>query len=109
MSKLDRVGKICGHILTIAYLPLSLYSFLLYMASEATISANNPLYICLINVFCVFTLIIPFLCFAGVVVSAILRNRGCSAASFVIQFVPLIIFVLNQLLLAFAQTLPPKI
>jgi len=110
MNKLlDKAGDICNRNLGILYIPLSLFSILLYMASESTIGANNPLYIGLINLFCVITLAVPFLCFGGIFLSAILRNKGCSVASFVVQFVPLAVFALNQLLLTYAETLPRKI
>lgn len=109
MKKLDAVGERCNIILMVLYLPLSLFCWLLYMASEATIDANNPLFIGLINVFCIITLLIPLLCVAGIVGSILLRKNGRSVLSFVIQFIPLILFGLNMLLLEYAESLPPKI
>lgn len=110
MNKLlDKVGEICNRILGILYIPLSLFSFLLGMASESTIGANNSLFIGLIYLFCFITYAVPFLCFAGIFLSAILRNKGRSVAAFVVQFVPLAVFALNQLLLTYAESLPRKI
>jgi Na+-driven multidrug efflux pump len=109
MKKLDKISNICNAILTVLYVPLSLFSYLLYMASEATMDANNPLFISLINVFCVITLLIPLMCFAGIAGSMLLRKNGRSVSSFIVQFIPMVIFVLNNLLLKYAESLPPKI
>ncbi len=76
------------------------------MASEGTIDATNPVYINLINIFCIISFVIPFLCVAGIVGSFILRKKGHNILSLVIQFVPLVIFILNMILLAFAESFP---
>ena len=76
------------------------------MASESTIDATNPLYITLIEIFCIISLIIPFLCIAGIIVSLILRKKGYSISSFVFQFLPLVIFILNIILLCIAESIP---
>ena len=99
MKKLDKIGKIFNVILGITYIPLSLFSWLLQMASEITMYATNTIYITLINVFCVVCFIIPLLCIAGIIVSVILRKKGYSKSSFIVQFVPLVIFILNLILL----------
>ncbi len=101
--------KISRTVVAILYIPLSLFSFLMYMASEATIGATNPVFIGLINVFCVITLSMPLICCAGVAVSGILQSRKRRIASVIVLLVPMVVFILNNLLLAYAQTLPPKI
>ena len=106
MKKLDKIGKIFNVILGITYIPLSLFSWLLQMASEITMEATNSIYITLINVFCVVCFIIPLLCIAGIIVSVILREKGYSKSSFIVQFVPLAIFILNIILLCIAESIP---
>ena len=106
MKRIDRIGKIFNFILGILYIPLSLFSWLLQMASESIIDAANPLYINLINIFCVIAFLIPLLCMAGILLSIVFRRKGRSVFSFVIQFLPLVIFLLNLLLLAVAESLP---
>ena len=109
MKKLDKIGAVFNIILGVSYIPLSLFSWLLQMASESTIDATNPLYITLIEIFCIISFIIPFLCIVGIIVSLILRKKGCSISSFVVQFLPLVIFILNIILLCVAESISPII
>lgn len=83
MKKIDKISKTSNIVLGVLYIPLSLISWLLQMVSESTMDATNPLYIGLIDTFCV--------------------------VAFVIQFIPLIVFVVNLLLLVFAESVPPRI
>ena len=107
MKKLDKVGRVFNVILLVVYIPLSLVSFLFGMASEATIGATNPLFITLINIFCVITMVNSLLFFVGIIMSVILRRKGYSVPSFVVQFIPLAIFILN-LVFGFFTDLVPK-
>ncbi len=109
MKRIDRIGKFFNLFLGILYIPLSLFSWILQMASERTMGATNPLYINLINIFCVIASLIPLLCIAGILLSIVFRRKGCSVFSLVIQFLPLVIFLLNLLLLAVAELLPAVI
>ena len=106
MNEIDKAGRILNWILGAIYVPISFFSWLLQMASEGTIDATNPLYITLIEIFCIISFIIPFLCIAGIIVSLILRKKGYSISSFVVQFLPLVIFILNIILLCIAESIP---
>ena len=108
-KKLDRVGYVFNIVLSIIYIPISWISWLFMMASEAKIDATNQTFIFLINVFCWITMIIPFLCFLGIFLSVRYRKKGYSVRSFVVQFLPLVIFGMNLLLLFIAERLPAKI
>lgn len=76
------------------------------MASEGTLDAINPLYISLVKLFCLISFIIPFLCVAGIIISIVLRKREYIILSIIIQFLPLVVFILNLILLAYAESLP---
>lgn len=108
-KKLDRVGYVFNIVLSILYIPISLFSWLLLMASEASIDATNQTFIILINIFCWIALLIPFLCFLGIFISVRFRKKGHSVWSFIIQFLPLVIFGMNLLLLFIAESLPATI
>jgi len=99
-SKLDKVGVIFNTVLSILYFPLSAFSMLMFMASEATIGATNQLYIMLIRIFCYITITVPLICIISITLSVILRIKGKSIASFCIQFLPIIVFILNLLFLS---------
>ena len=106
MQKIEKISKAFNIVLGVVYIPLSLFSWLLQMASEGTIDATNPLYITLIEIFCIISFIIPFLCIAGIIISVIFRKKGYSKCSLVIQFLPLVIFALNLMLLCYAESMP---
>ena len=106
MQKIEKISKVFNIVLGVVYIPLSLFSWLLQMASEGTIDATNPLYITLIEIFCIISFIIPFLCIAGIIISVIFRKKGYSKCSLVIQFLPLVIFALNLMLLCYAESMP---
>lgn len=82
-------------MLSIFYFPISGFSMLIVMASEGTIGVTNQLYINLITVFCYLTISIPILCIICIALSVILRIKRKNIASFCIQFIPLVIFILN--------------
>lgn len=109
MKPLDKASKFFNIVLGVVYVPMSLFSWLLTMASEGTMGATNPTYITLLHIVCVVAFAIPVLCVLGLVLSVIFRKKGHALASLVIQFVPLGIFLLNVLLLAIAERLPSVI
>ena len=109
MKKLDKAGYIWNIILSIIYIPVSFFSWLSFMASEATIGATNQVFIAMINIFCHISLMIPLFCFLGILLSVRFRRKGYVVWSFVIQFLPLIIFGMNLLLLFIAETFPATI
>jgi len=106
MTKLDKIGVVFNILLGLLYIPLSLFSLLMQMVSEALIGATNPLYIALIHISCAIFLIVSLLCPAGIIVSVVLRRKGYSRASFITQFIPLIMFVLNLILICFTDLIP---
>ena len=107
MKKLDKLGVVLNIVLGVFYLPFSFFCFILLMMSEATIGATNPIYICMIDIFCFVEFFIPLLCLVGIALSIWFRKKGYSVLSFVIQFLPLFIFALN-LAFGFVTDFIPK-
>ena len=103
--KLDKITIILNVILSILYIPFSLFSWLLAMASESTFVVTNKTYILLINVFCYITLTIPFICILSILLSFIFRKQQKSVLSFVIQFLPIMVFFMNLGLLFFTESI----
>ena len=94
-SKIDKVGIITNIILSFLYVPLANVSLLLLMASEGTMSVTNQLYITLIDIFCWITVSVPVLCIVCIISSVILRKKRKSIISFIVQFIPIMVFLLN--------------
>lgn len=109
MKKSDIVGLVFNIVLGTLYVPFSVVCWLFMMASESTIDATNPTYINLVDVFCVVSFIIPFLCAASIVLSVVLRIKKHRVISFLIQFLPIVVFGMNLLLLYFTELLPKAI
>ena len=109
MQKIDKLRRTFNIILTVLYFPLSLFSWLMQMVSVDTIDATNPLYITWINIFCIISFLIPFLCIAGIVLSILWRKKGHSVPSFIVQLIPLAVFILNLVFLFFADFIPKVI
>lgn len=103
MKRIDKISRICNFVLCIFYIPLSFFSWLMQMASESAIGVSNMLYVVLVDIFCVISFFIPLLCFGGILLSHFLRKKGHSIWSLAVQFIPLIVFVLNLLLLVCAD------
>ena len=106
MKKLDKLSKLLNLILGFLYIPLSLFSWLLQMASESAMEATNPLYINLISIVCVVAFLIPFLCIVGTLVAIFLRRKRHYILSIVFQLMPLTVFLLNLALLACTDLIP---
>lgn len=100
MKKPDKAYRVCHAVLCVLYFPLSFFSWLMQMASESAIGVTNMLYVVLIDIFCVISFLIPLLCVGGILLSRFLWKKERSVAAFVVQFIPLAVFVLNLLLLA---------
>ena len=109
MKKLDKLGIVFNVVLSVFYIPFSLFCFLALMLSEMAIGATNPTYICIIDVFCMVDFFIPLLCIVGIVLSVWFRKKGKSIWSFVIQFLPLIVFALDLIFLFLTDFIPKTI
>lgn len=109
MKKIDKLGIVFNIILGIAYIPFSFFCWLSLMISEITIGATNPLYLHIVDLFCIVDFFIPLLCLIGIVLSVIFRAKGYSVLSFVIQFAPIIVFILNLFLLYITDFIPKVI
>ncbi len=109
MKKLDKLGIVFNVVLSVFYIPFSFFCFMLLMVSEAAIGATNPIYICIIDVFCFVDFFIPLLCLVGIALSIWFRKKGYSIFSFVIQFLPLVVFVLDLIFLFLTDFIPKAI
>ena len=99
MKKAERVGYILSIVLTILYIPVSFFSFLLGMLSEVVMDTTNQIFINLINILSCIAMLVPIFCFFGILLSIRCRKKGYIAWSFVFQFLPLIIFGMNILMI----------
>lgn len=106
MKMLDKISMISNIILGLLYVPLSFFCLLLQMASDGTVGATNPLYIQMNRIFCMVALTVPFFCVVGIVLSIVFRKKGCYVWSFIIQFLPIVVFGLDLVLLEFTNFIP---
>ena len=97
MKKSKKVGYVLNIILAILYIPMSLFSFLLGMVSEVVMDATNQIFISLIHISSCVAMLVPIFCFVGILFSIRCRKKGYIVWSFVLQFLPLVIFCVNLL------------
>ena len=91
-EKLDRAGAVTNVILGILYSPLSLVGSLFGMVGEGYINNSSPAQDVLIEVITILGFYTPLVSLGSILTSVLLRNRGCSRYSFVIQFAALVYF-----------------
>ena len=109
MKKFEKAGYVLNIVLTILYIPMSLFSFLLGMLSEVVMDTTNQIFISLINISSCVAMLVPIFCFVGILFSVRCRKKGYIVWSFVLQFVPLIIFSVNLLLIYIIDVLVPTL
>lgn len=90
-NKLDKIGVVCNIVLAVLYVPMSLYGIFSLFTADSMSMYSEPVQngiTLLIGV----GIALPFLSVAGILASVVLRKMGIRIWSFVIQFVPLILF-----------------
>ena len=97
MKKSQRVGYVLSIVLTILYIPISIFSFLLGMLSEVVMDTTNHAFEGLIDFSSCVAMLVPIFCFVGILLSIRCRKKGYIAWSCVLQFLPLVIFCVNLL------------
>ncbi|MBO5726682.1 MAG: hypothetical protein J6S00_06445 [Clostridia bacterium] len=98
-NKLDKAGFILNIVLSVIYVPMSFIGvFSLFAADSMSMYSDTIQMIIEIMIYIGITL--PFMSVIDIVLSVILRKRGKRILSFVIQFIPLILFIIMVVTLA---------
>ena len=92
-NKLDKIGFIFNIILSVLYVPMSLYgTFYIFAVDRMSLYSATIQKIIALMIKMGVTL--PYISVLGIVLSVIFRKKGKRILSFTIQFVPLILFVI---------------
>ncbi len=92
-KKLDIVGIVLNIVLSVIYIPLSLFGvFSIFMADAMHMYSETVQAI--ISLLISIGLALPFVSIASIVLSVVFRKRGKSLLGFLIQFIPLILFLI---------------
>lgn len=92
-TRLDKVGLVFNIVLSVVYIPLSLFGvFSIFMADAIHMYSETVQAI--ISILISIGLALPFVSVASVVLSVVFRKKGKSLLGFLIQFVPLILFLI---------------
>ena len=97
-NSLDKKGVILNVVLSIIYVPLSLIGIFTIFLADAPTTDYSVLKKFLLDMVVCIGLFIPILSIASILVSAITRKRGNSKFSFIIQFLPIPVFVIMMIL-----------
>jgi len=92
-NKLDRIGFIFNIILSILYVPMSLYGIFSFFAADSMFRYSKEIQK-IIELMITVGTTLPFISVLGIALSVVFRKNGKRILGFTIQFVPLIIFVI---------------
>jgi len=97
-KKLDKVGIIFNSLLSILYIPLSLLSIVMgFFIWDAPLM--NELDRIIRTIVTNISISMPFISIVSITLSIVLRKKGKSILSFCIQFLPIVMFILNIIFL----------
>ena len=91
-NKLDRVGFIFNIILSVLYIPTSLYGIFSLFAADSMFMYSETIQK-IIGLLITVGIVLPFVSVLSIVLSFVFRKNGRSILSFVIQFIPLVLFI----------------
>jgi len=100
-NSLDKKGVIFNIVLSCIYVPLSIAGVFTIFFWDAPTTNYSELKILLLDIITWIGLSIPLLSIASIFTSAITRKRGKSKFSFIIQFLPILVFVVMIVLMIF--------
>ncbi len=100
-NSLDKKGFIFNIVLSCIYVPLSIAGVFTIFFWDAPTTNYSTLKISLLNAITWIGFSIPLLSIASIFTSAITRKRGKSRFSFIIQFLPILVFVVMIILMFF--------
>ena len=91
-NKLDKIGFIFNIILSVLYVPMSLYGIFSLFAADTMFMYSETIQK-IIDLMITIGITLPFVSVLGIVLSVIFRKKGKRILSFTIQFIPLILFI----------------
>lgn len=100
-NSLDKKGTIFNIVLSCIYVPLSIAGVFTIFFWDAPTTDYSELKILLLDIITWIGLSIPLLSIASIFTSVITRKRGKSKFSFIIQFLPIPVFVVMLILMFF--------
>ena len=100
-NSLDKKGVIFNVILSIIYVPLSIMGIFTMFFADAPAEINSSLKNSLIDIIIRLGFSIPPLSITSIFTSVLTRKRGKSKFSFIIQFLPIPVFVVMLILMVF--------
>ena len=92
-TKLDKIGFIFNIILSILYVPMSLYGIFSLFASDSMFMYSETIQK-IIEFMITIGITMPFSSVICIVLSVVFRKKGRRILSFTIQFIPLILFAI---------------
>ena len=103
-SKLDKIGFVFNIILSVLYIPMSLYGIFSLFAADSMFRYPEPIQK-IIGIMITIGITLPFVSVFGIFFSAVFRKKGKRILSFIIQFVPLILFIVMVVTFEFISNL----
>ena len=92
-TKLDKIGFIFNIILSVLYVPMSLYGIFSLFAADGMFMYSETIQK-VIALMITIGITLPFASVLGILLSIVFRKKGKRILGFIIQFIPLVLFVI---------------
>ena len=92
-NRLDKLSFIFNIILSILYVPMSLYGIFSLFAADSMFMYSETIQK-IIELMITMGITLPFASVIGIVLSVVFRKKGKRILGFTIQFIPLVLFVI---------------
>lgn len=103
-NTLDKIGIILNIVLSVIYIPMSLVGvFMVFLADNPAGMTEIQINLLYYSIF--LGISVPFVSIGSIITSVVARKSGKSKFSFLIQFLPILIFIKAVVISVFVTTL----
>lgn len=92
-TKLDKIGFIFNIILSVLYVPMSLFGIFSLFSADGMFMYSETIQK-VIALMITIAITLPFASVLGILLSIVFRKKGKRILGFIIQFIPLVLFVI---------------
>lgn len=104
-GKLDKLGVVLNIVLSVLYVPMSLYGIFSLFAADSMFLYSETIQK-IIEFMITIGVSLPFVSVFAITLSVVFRRKGRRVSSFLIQFIPLLLFVVMAVTFEVISNIP---
>lgn len=104
-GKLDKLGVVLNIVLSVLYVPMSLYGIFSLFAADSMFLYSETIQK-IIEFMITIGVSLPFVSVFAITLSVVFRRKGRRISSFLIQFIPLLLFVVMAVTFEVISNIP---